>query len=51
MKKKKILISKSLEISLLKWNIIDRIQNHLKKNAGMLDFVILDLGLALKRYC
>ena len=27
------------------------IQNHLKKNVGMLDFVILDIGLALNRYC
>ena len=27
------------------------IQNFLKKNAGMLDFVILQIDFALNRYC
>ena len=47
--KNKILISKSLEISLLKWNSIQfRI---IWKNVGILDFVTLDIDLVLKRYC
>ena len=47
--KNKILISKSLEISLLKWNILQiRI---IWKNIGMFDFVILDIDIALNRYC
>ena len=46
--KNKILISKSLEISLLKWAYYSIL---FEKNVGMLDFVILDLGLALNRYC
>ena len=28
-----------------------RVQNYLKKNVGILDFLILDKGLALNRYC
>ena len=28
-----------------------RIQNYLKKNVGMFNFVILNIDLALNRYC
>ena len=46
--KEQNLDSKSLEISLLKWKYYSIL---FEKNVGMLDFVILDLGLALNRYC